>query len=81
LREHFSSKGRTALVSFIIIDPQNAAETTYRLDTPEQEETARAALAQAGVRYTAVWFGDPDCTDSYESTSCKLFATWHGGER
>ncbi len=36
------------------------------IDSPEQEQAAREAIADAGLSWALVYLGAPDCPNSYE---------------
>jgi hypothetical protein len=50
------------------------ADVSYPIDTVDQIKTAIAALIDAGLAETPIWFGDVDDPDSFKSESQKLLA-------
>lgn len=50
---------------YIVIDQEHAAETTYQIDSPEEEKRAREALREAGIPSAPVYAGEGE--DSYRT--------------
>lgn len=42
-------------------------DTAYPVDTPEELRVAQRALREIGQERATVYFGDPECPDSYPS--------------
>lgn len=50
------------------------AGNLFELDTTYEIELAKQEMRALGISEVPVWFGDPDCVDSYQSPNKKLFA-------
>lgn len=50
------------------------AGNLFELDTTHEIELAKQEMRALGISEVPVWFGDPDCVDSFQSVNKKLFA-------